>query len=117
MLSALGTLLFLGYRSPATALVIQGVSGLLGVLASVALLDLAARASPRGTEALAYSLLMSASNLGGTGSDILGSWLYDKMHVSLHTLIWLSAGTTVLTLLALPLVPRSILHRHDLAEN
>ena len=117
VLSALGTLLFLGYRSPASALVIQGTSGLLGVLVSVALLDLAARASPRGTEALAYSLLMSASNLGGTGSDILGSWLYGTLHVSLTALIWISAAATALTLLALPLIPRSILQRHDLAEN
>ncbi len=113
VLSALGTLLFLGYKTPTSALIIQGTSGLLGVVVSVALMDLAARASPRGTEALAYSLLMSAANLGGTGSDILGSWLYEKAHLSLPTLICLSAGTTALALLALPLIPRAILERHD----
>lgn len=114
VLSALGTLLFLGYKTPASALIIQGTSGLMGVLVSVALMDLAARASPRGTEAMSYSLLMSAANLGGTGSDILGSWLYESLHVSLPTLICLSAGTTLLALLAVPLVPRTILTRHDL---
>ena len=113
VLSAMGTLLFLGYKTPCSALIIQGLSGLMGVLVSVALMDLAARASPRGTEAMSYSLLMSAANLGGTGSDILGSWLYESLHVSLPALICLSAGTTLLALLAVPLIPRSILTRRD----
>ena len=113
VLSAMGTLLFLGYKTPSSALIIQGISGLMGVLVSVALMDLAARASPRGTEAMSYSLLMSAANLGGTGSDILGSWLYESLHVSLPALICLSAGTTLLALLAVPLIPRSILTRRD----
>ena len=113
ILSALGTLLFLGYHSHGSALVVQGLSGLLGVIVSVALMDLAGRASPRGAEAMSYSLLMSAANLGGTGSDILGSWLYEHLHVSLPALICLSAATTALALLALPLVPRALLQSHD----
>ena len=116
VLSALGTLLFLGYHSHGSALVIQGVSGLLGVMVSVALMDLAGRASPRGAEAMSYSLLMSAANLGGTGSDILGSWLYEHLHVALPVLICLSAATTALALLALPLVPRALLQQHDRVE-
>lgn len=117
VLSALSSLLFLGYHSHLSALVIQGTSGLFGVLISVALMDLAARASPRGAEAMSYSLLMSAANLGGTGSDILGSWLYEKMHVPLPALICLSAATTILAVFALPLIPRTILQRHDLSES
>ncbi len=113
VLSALSSLLFLGYRSHASALLIQGVSGLLGIFVSVALMDLAARAAPRGAEAMAYSLLMSAFNLGLTCSDLLGSWLYDKHHVGLPALIWVSAGTTALTLLAIPLMPRAVLERSD----
>lgn len=113
ILSALGTLLFLGYHSHGTAIAIQGVSGLLGVMVSVALMDLAGRASPRGAEAMSYSLLMSAANLGGTGSDVLGSWLYEHLHVPLPALICLSAATTALALLALPLVPRALLLPHD----
>ncbi len=116
VLSALGTLLYLGYKGHVSALIVSGASGFLGVIVAVALMDLAARASPRGTEALSYSLLMSAANLGGTGSDILGSWLYEKMHVSLPMLIVVSAATTAAALLALPLVPRTILSRHDAAR-
>ena len=112
-LSALGTLLFLGYHSHASALVIQGVSGLIGILASVALMDLGARASPAGLEATGYSLLMAAFNLGGSASDLLGSWLYEGCHLSLWTLIWISAATTALTLPALYLLPKSVLARSD----
>jgi len=114
-LSALGTLLFLGYHSHMSALVIQGVSGLIGILASVALMDLGARASPKGLEATGYSLLMAAFNLGGSASDLLGSWLYEGCHFSLWTLIWISAATTALTLPAIYLLPKSVLARHDKA--
>ena len=118
ILSALSALLFLGYHSSTSALIIQslagqGTSGLLGIIVDVALMDLAARATPRGGEAMAYSLLMSAANLGGTGSDILGSWLFDKVHVAFHVLVWISAATTALALLALPLLPRSVLEGAD----
>ncbi len=115
VLSALGSLLFLDFRSHASAIAIQGASGILGIFVSVALMDLAARATPRGGEAMAYSLLMSAFNLGATFSDVLGSWLYDKHHVPLPTLICISASTTLLCLLAIPLIPQSILERSDRA--
>ncbi len=115
ILSALSTLLFLGLHSHTSALVVQAASGFLGIFASVALMDLAARAAPRGGEATGYALLMSAFNLGLTASDILGSWLFDHYHVPLPALIRLSAGTTALALLAVPLIPRDILARPDRA--
>ncbi len=113
VLSVFGSLLFLGYHSHTSAIAIQAVSGLLGIFVAVALMDLAARAAPVGAEAMAYSLLMSAANLGTTGADIGGSWLFERLHSSLPPLIWISAGTTALALLALPLVPRAILARRD----
>ncbi len=113
LLSVFGSLLFLGYHSHNSAIVIQALSGLLGVFVSVALMDLAARASPIGAEAMAYSLLMSAANLGNTGADIGGAWLFERLHSSLPPLIWISAGTTALSLLFLPLIPRAILARRD----
>lgn len=115
VLSVVSSLLFLGYHSHTSAIVIQAASGLLGIFVAVALMDLAARASPRGAEAMSYSLLMSAANLGTTCADISGSWLFVRLHNSLPPLIWISAGTTALALLALPLIPRAILQRRDLA--
>ena len=113
ILSAAGSLLFLGYHSHSSALLVQGASGFLGIFASVALMDLAARTTPIGGEALGYSLLMSAFNLGLTGSDILGAWLYSRCHVPFSALIWVSAGTTLLALPLMRLLPKEALARHD----
>ncbi len=113
VLSAVSALLFLGYHSPSSALVVQGLSGFLGIFASVALMDLAARTTPVGGEAMGYSLLMSAFNLGLTGSDILGAWLYSRFHLPFAALVWISAGTTLLALPLMRLIPAEALARHD----
>lgn len=113
VLSAVSALLFLGYHSHVSALVVQGVSGFLGIFASVALMDLAARTTPAGGEAMGYSLLMSAFNLGLTGSDILGAWLYSRFHLPFAALVWISAGTTLLALPLMRLIPAEALARHD----
>ena len=113
VLSAVSSLLFLGLHSHASAILIQTLSGVLGVFVSVALMDMAARATPRGGEAMGYAILMSTWNFGGQVSDILGSYLYDKAHVPFHALVWISAGTTLLALLALPLVPCTVLEHSD----
>ena len=111
--SALGSLLFLGYHSHGAALVIEPMNLFLSAAVQIALMDLAARATPRGSEALCYSLLMSAFNLASAVSDLFGSWLYDKQHLPLSDLIWISAITSALPLLALPLIPRALLARPD----
>ncbi len=113
VLSAASSLLFLGYHSHASALGVQGISGFLGIFASVALMDLAARTTPAGGEAMGYSLLMSAFNLGLTGSDILGAWLYSHFHLPFAALVWISAGTTLLALPLMRLIPAEALARHD----
>lgn len=113
VLSAVSALLFLDYHSHSSALVVQGVSGFLGIFASVALMDLAARTTPVGGEAMGYSLLMSAFNLGLTGSDILGAWLYGRFHLPFAALVWISAGTTLLALPLMRLIPAEALARRD----
>ena len=113
VLSAASSLLFLGYHSAGSALAVQGMSGFLGIFASVALMDLAARTTPAGGEAMGYSLLMSAFNLGLTGSDIFGAWLYSQCHLSFAALVWISAGTTLLALPLMRLLPKDALARHD----
>ena len=111
--SALGSLLYLGYHSHGAAMGIEGANAFLSVAVQIALLDLAARATPRGSEALCYSLLMSALNLGGSVSNVFGSYLYEKQHVPLPDLIWINAITSALPLLALPLIPRALMAKPD----
>ncbi len=111
--SAVGSLLYLDYHSHPAAITIEAANAFLSVAVSIALMDLAARATPRGSEALCYSLLMSAFNLGSAVSNVLGSWLYEKQHVPLPALIWISAVTSALPLLAMPLIPRALLAMPD----
>ena len=115
--SALGSLLYLGYHSHRAAIGIEAANSFLSVAIEIALMDLAARATPRGSEALCYSLLMSALNLGGSASNVFGSWLYDKQHVPLPDLIWINAVTSALPLLALRLIPPALTAQPDRAVN
>ena len=113
ILSSLGSLLFLGYHSHGAAIGIEAANAFLSAAVQIALMDLAARATPRGSEALSYSLLMSAFNLASAVSNIFGSWLYDKLHVPLPDLIWINVITSALPLLALPLIPRALTAQPD----
>lgn len=115
--SALGSLLYLGYHSHRAAIGIEAANSFLSVAIEIALMDLAARATPRGSEALCYSLLMSALNLGGSVSDVFGSWLYERQHVPLPDLIWINAVTSALPLLALRLIPPALTAQPDRAVN
>jgi len=110
--NAIGTLLYLvyGYRS---APFIHGVSGLVGIWSELALMDLAVRATPRGSESLGFSLMMSARNFAAGGSDVLGAWLLDSRGWTFPELVWLNASTTALILLFVPLLPHAIVDYRD----
>ena len=58
-----------------------------GVIAEVAMMDLAVRATPKGCEALGFSLMMSVRNFALTANDILGSWLIDSRHWEFKKLV------------------------------
>ena len=99
---AIGTLAYLGYRGPWSAVTIEVLFGGLGMLSLLALLDLAAKACPRGVEATFFALLMSVFNGGQQISQVLGGHLYDRLGFT--TLVCISAAVTALGWLLLPLV-------------
>jgi Na+/melibiose symporter-like transporter len=101
----LGTLFYLFYRSPGSALAITALEGVTNTLAVLPLYDLCARSAPKGSEALGYSVMMSVWNFTLQLSNILGSQLYDRLHLSFMDLVWLNAGTTLLALVGVPLLP------------
>jgi Na+/melibiose symporter-like transporter len=110
---ALGTLLFLGYRTQESALIIQGVEAATHALALLPLYDLAARATPRGSEALGYCVMMSVWNFTNQMSDLTGAWMYDHLGFSFRDLIWVNIGTTLLVLVAVPFLPAVLMNRKD----
>ncbi len=113
LVHATGTLFYLGYKNEASALGIAALEGIAQTLAILPLYDLAARATPKGSEALAYSVMMSVWNLTNSLSNLFGSYLYDVVHLTIMKLVWLNAGTTILVLLAVPFLPHSLMSRRE----
>jgi MFS family permease len=97
------TLAYLLYKGVVSAVLIDVTFGGIGMLGTLAFLDLAAKACPKETEGTCFALLMSLYNGGVQGSEIVGGWLYDSLGYT--RLILLSAACTALCWLLLPLVP------------
>lgn len=113
IIHAVGTLFYLFYQSRELAIVITALEGITQTLAVLPVYDLAARGTPRGSEALGYSVMMSVWNLTNSLSDWLGSSLYTHLHLTFDNLVWLNAATTALVLLVIPFLPKTLLEQKD----
>lgn len=111
-LSAVATFLYLIYAQD-TAPFVHAASGSCGVLAELALMDLAVRSTPRGCEALGFALMMSVRNFGLSMSDVIGSQIMDTFHVSFPTMVTVNGATTLAVLLFVPLLPLSVVSRKE----
>jgi MFS family permease len=98
----LSMLAYLGYRGPTSAVIIDFATGVAAMITQLAFLDLAAKACPRRVEGTFFALLMSVFNGGTQLSQNVGGRLYDW--VGYTPLIFISAGTTALAWLLVPLV-------------
>ncbi len=114
--AAAGTLLFLFYSTWTRALFIESQNGLFFGFAELAILDLAARATPKGCEGLGYSLMLSIRNAALFGADVVGSYLADH-NWPFANLVYLNAGTTAIVLILLPLLPNALMRSTDTAAN
>jgi Major Facilitator Superfamily len=110
--AAAGTLFYLFYSSWTRAMFIESQNGLFFGFAEVALIDLAARATPKGCEGLGYSLILSVRNVAIFGADVVGSYLADHKWPFAH-LVFLNAGTTAIVFILVPLLPSVLLHSKD----
>ncbi len=106
-------LAYLGYRSRNTAMIVEGAAGLGLTLAQLPLFDIASRATPRGSEALAYSLMITCWNLGLMLSNLSGGYLYDHFNKNFLNLVWVNAGTTALVLVVVPFLPGHLVDRRE----
>lgn len=110
---AIAPLGYLHYHTHTDAWIVESIYGLADGLASVVIFDMAARAAPKGSEALAYALLMSADNIARQLSDVVGSRMNGIWHVSFVHLVPINAVTTLLVLALIPLLPKSLLAGRD----
>ena len=115
-LAAAGTLLYIFYSTWTRALFIESQNGFFFGLAEVAILDLAARATPKGCEGLGYSLMLSIRNVALFGADVVGSYLADHKW-PFANLVYLNAATTAIVLVLLPLLPGVLMRSKDAVLN
>jgi MFS family permease len=101
-LSTFGSLAYLLYRTPLSAIVISSVSGVFGIMVLLAFLDLAAKACPKRVEATFFALLMSVYNLGAQSGENIGARLYDV--VGFMKLVVISSAVTALAWVVVPFV-------------
>jgi MFS family permease len=104
---------YLFYSSVGRAQAIEGFNGFGYTLAELALMDLAVRATPAGSEGLGFSLMVSVRNLALFGTDWFGSTLLDHYHVSFDSLVIANSVTTAVAVPLVFLLPRLIVGQTD----
>ena len=112
-LHAASALAYFAYRSFGSALTIEALYGLCTVLAFMPIFDLLARATPKNIAAFGYALIFSLGSLSVSGSDLMGSWIYEQLGRSFAGMILLNSGTSALVLLAIPFLPRMLVTHRD----
>jgi len=75
--------------------------------------DLLARATPKQFAALGYALIFSLGSLSVSGSDLMGSWLFEKFNHSFAGMILLNSGSSAVVLLIIPFLPRLLVMHRD----
>jgi hypothetical protein len=58
-------------------------------------------------------LIFSLGSLSVSGSDLLGSWIYEKLDHSFVGMIMLNSGTSAFALLVIPFLPRMLVAHRD----
>lgn len=101
------------YNSMVQAYVIECLWGLGWAAADMSLADLYMRATPRGSEALGFSLMVSVRNLSLFGADWLGAKAMETYHLQFSTM---TIANGLLSMIALPfvfLLPALIVDHED----
>jgi len=106
-------LMYLFYNSIPAAFAIEALNGVGFALAELAFLDLAARATPRGSESLGYALIISVRSFALFGTDIIGANLLDHYGWHFNGLVLINTATSVLAMPLVFLLPRALLAQRD----
>jgi BT1 family len=106
--SAVGSLGYLFYRSLPAAIAIDGANGFLTTLWVVAMMEMSAWVAPGTAAAAGFALLMGATNAGSALGDYLAADLVEWEWLRLPGIAALYAGLTLLTAVAVPLLPSAL---------
>jgi predicted MFS family arabinose efflux permease len=96
------------------AMAIEGVGTFLQYLAYLPLFDLAVRCTPKGSEALGYSLLLSVWNIGLMIGGKTGPMLYERwLNKNMNDLIWINALVTLAGVVIVFLMPKTLVDKSE----
>jgi MFS family permease len=120
------------------AISIEGIGTFLQILAFLPLFDMAVRSTPKGSEALGYSLLIGVWNIGLMFGGQAGPWIYEhtlkaamsvphwfdpsvnftEVSAAIHRqqmnhLIWLNAIITLAGLIIVFLLPKTLVEKRE----
>ncbi len=104
-INAAASLFYIFYTSTTAAYYIEAANGFVSTLGLIPLYDVAARATPKGSEALGYSLIMAIGNFGIAVSDIAGTWIASQFHVDFIHMVIINFATTAVVLFLIPFLP------------
>lgn len=104
---------YLFYSSLGRAQAIDGLNGFGYTLAELALMDLAVRSTPAGSEGLGFSIMISVRNLALFGTDWFGANLLDQYHLSFAFVVIANSATTLIAVPFVFLLPRLIVAHKD----
>jgi predicted MFS family arabinose efflux permease len=116
LLGTAANLGYLFYSSVARAEIIESFNGFGYTLAEVAMMHLAVRATPAGSEGLGFSLMLSVRNFAVFGSDWFGSKLLEVYHLHFNTLVMANAAISFITVPLVVLLPLVIVNQKDTAD-
>jgi MFS family permease len=106
--ASLSALAYLFYSSVLKVQIVEIIYNFGFTLAELALMDLAIRSTPAGSEGLGFSLMMSVRNFALFGTDWLGAAVLDKFHLPFNDLVLINAATTAITVPLVFLLPRTL---------
>lgn len=109
-------LVYLCYNSVPLARGIESFWGFGYTLAELAMMHLMVRATPAGSEALGFALLVSVRNICLFGGDWFGSYLLDQYHLQFGTLVLLNAATTLIAVPLSLLLPLALVNVRDRSQ-
>ena len=111
--TAISVFFYIFYNSYALGSAIDFQYGFFFGFCEVALIDLAARATPAGCEGIGYSCILSMRNLSGNLSDTFGAYLHDAFRFGWSTMVTLNGATTAIVLILLPFMPKMLMGSRD----
>ena len=113
VLGAASQLSYYFYSTVHRAWAIESFYGFGYTLADMALMDLAVRATPSGSEGLGFALMMSVRNLSLFGADWAGSKALEVYHLHFTTLVLANGAISLIAVPFIFLLPGLIVDRKD----